>query len=203
MPGTAGDERDARFAGDARPRVRHVHCGGFVPRVHEVEPGIERRVEHGHDVVARERENVPHARVDERADEGVGAAHRVRAAERRRQQLVRAMPRGRVERPGVDDELVESSRRCASAVRLAATCSAVPTKALRRSSSMRARSCVGIRMRQPPAPARPADCAGPARSPRASIRASSAVAALRLRCRPRAPRRRSSRSAADSARSGR
>ena len=75
MSRPAGDERDPRLAGDARPRVGHVHGGGFVPRMHEVEPDVQRRVEHRHDVIARQREDVPHARVGERADQDIGAAH--------------------------------------------------------------------------------------------------------------------------------
>ena len=191
------------FARDARPRVRHVHRGRLVPRVHEVEPDVERRVEHGHDVVAREREDVPHARVGERAYQGVGAAHAESTSEpeRRRQQLVRATPRGGVERPGVDDELdqLEALRQRREArghllrgadERLAAQL-VDPRQLLRRYKDA-----------PPPARARPADGAGPARNRRARIRASSGGAALRLRCRPQGPTRRSSRSARDSVRWG-
>jgi hypothetical protein len=75
VAGAAGDERDADFALDPRPGVGHVHGGRLVPRVQQSKTGVERRVEHRHDVVAGQREHVTHAAGDERTDQGVGAAH--------------------------------------------------------------------------------------------------------------------------------
>src|SRR5207237_8165698 len=74
VAGAAGHERDAGLAGNAGPRVGHMDARGFVARVDELEAGVERGVENGHDVVAREREDALHAHAAKRGGERVGAA---------------------------------------------------------------------------------------------------------------------------------
>ena len=71
---TAGDERDARLAGEPAPGVGHVHRRRLVPHVDERELRVERGIEHRHHVVARQREHVAHAGGGERARKHVGAA---------------------------------------------------------------------------------------------------------------------------------
>jgi hypothetical protein len=72
--GTAGHHGDAGFAGQPAPGVGHVHGGGFVAHVHEIEPGLQRRVEQRHDVVAGEREHVLAAEALERARDNIRAS---------------------------------------------------------------------------------------------------------------------------------
>jgi hypothetical protein len=74
MPRAAGDERDAGFTGEPSPRVRHVHGRRLVPHVHQVELGLERRIEQRHDVIAGEREDVTAAEPLERARDDVRAS---------------------------------------------------------------------------------------------------------------------------------
>src|SRR5438270_841114 len=74
MAGPPGDERDAECAAHAGIRIGHVTGSRLVPRMNELKARVERRVEHGHDVIAREREHMLHARMYERARECVSAA---------------------------------------------------------------------------------------------------------------------------------
>ena len=79
MAGAAGDECDARHACDARPGVGHVHGGGLVADVDELETRVERGIEDRHHVVAREREDAPHAATRKASREAVGPAPGARA----------------------------------------------------------------------------------------------------------------------------
>ncbi len=72
----ASDEGDPRLAGEAAPSVGHVHRGRLVTHVHDRQRGVERRIEHRHDVVAREREEMPHAGARQRFCDQIGAACR-------------------------------------------------------------------------------------------------------------------------------
>ena len=74
VAGTAGDHGDAGLAGQPAVRVGHVHRGGFVPRVHQVEPCVQCGIEQRHDVVAGQREDALIAGVFQRAHDDVGAA---------------------------------------------------------------------------------------------------------------------------------
>jgi hypothetical protein len=62
--------------------VGHVHGGGFVPHVNEVDAGIQRGVEDRHDVVAGQREDASAADTAKGTSDDVGAAqgvaHRLR-----------------------------------------------------------------------------------------------------------------------------
>jgi hypothetical protein len=73
VTGTAGDERNPDVAGDSRRCIGHVHGGRFVSRVDQLDAFVQRRVEHGHDVIARQREDAPHACARERTNQQVGA----------------------------------------------------------------------------------------------------------------------------------
>jgi hypothetical protein len=88
VTGTAGDQRNAALAGQPRESVGHVHGGGLVAHVDQPEACAQRRVEHGHDVVAREREDGAKAGRIERARKHVGAPelgwHEVLVASRER-----------------------------------------------------------------------------------------------------------------------
>ena len=77
MARPAGDECDAGFAGQPAMRVGHVHGGGFMADVNQVEAGIERGIEDRHDVVAGQREDAPAAKTLQRTSDDVGAAEGV------------------------------------------------------------------------------------------------------------------------------
>ena len=77
MAGPAGHQRDAGLAGQPAVGVRHVHGGGLVAHVHEIELGLERGVEDRHDVVAGQREHALAAEPLERAGDDIGAAQRL------------------------------------------------------------------------------------------------------------------------------
>ena len=68
---------NARLAGETSPCVRHMHRRCFVAHMHEVELGLERRIEDRHDVIAREREHMLAAQPSERLRNDVGASHRL------------------------------------------------------------------------------------------------------------------------------
>ena len=74
MTGSAGDQRNAGFAGQAAVGVGHVHGGGFVAHVDEVDARVERGVEDRHDVVAGQREDAPAADAAKRTGDDIGAA---------------------------------------------------------------------------------------------------------------------------------
>ena len=74
VAGTAGDERDAGFAGQAAVGVGHVDGCGLVADMDEIEIGVERRVEDRHDVVAGQREHAVAAEPLKRSGNDVGAA---------------------------------------------------------------------------------------------------------------------------------
>src|SRR6266702_2806973 len=48
-----GDHGHTGFAGETSPRIGHVHRGGFVAHVYEIELRLQRRIEDRHDVIAR------------------------------------------------------------------------------------------------------------------------------------------------------
>jgi hypothetical protein len=54
--------------------VGHVHGGGFVPHVNEVDARIQRGIEDRHDVVAGQREDTPATETAKRTSDDVGAA---------------------------------------------------------------------------------------------------------------------------------
>ena len=74
MTGSAGDQGNAGFAGQAAMGIGHVHGGGFVAHVNEVDARIQRGVEYRHDVVAGQREDAPAAETAKRMGDDVGAA---------------------------------------------------------------------------------------------------------------------------------
>ena len=74
MTGSAGDQGNAGFAGQAAMSIGHVHGGGFVPHVNEVDAHIQGGVEDRHDVVAGQREDAPAADTAKRTSDDVGAA---------------------------------------------------------------------------------------------------------------------------------
>jgi hypothetical protein len=57
----------------SRAHARHVHGGGLVAHVHELQARADDGIEHGHDVVAGEREDLADPGAVERAHEDVGA----------------------------------------------------------------------------------------------------------------------------------
>src|ERR1700688_3679913 len=57
--------------------IGHVHGGGFVAHVNEVDVRIQRGVEDRHDVVAGQREDAPAADAAKRTSDDVGAAQGV------------------------------------------------------------------------------------------------------------------------------
>jgi hypothetical protein len=68
-----GDQGDAGFARQAAMGIGHVHGGGFVPDVNEVDAGVERSVENGHNVVAGKREDALAASPVKRTSDDVGS----------------------------------------------------------------------------------------------------------------------------------
>jgi hypothetical protein len=74
VTGSAGDQGNAGFAGQAAMGVGHVHGGGFVPHVNEVDARIQRGIEDRHDVVAGQREDTSAAETAKRTSDDVGAA---------------------------------------------------------------------------------------------------------------------------------
>ena len=74
MTGSAGDQGNTGFAGEAAVGVGHVHGGGFVADVNEVDAGIQRGVEDRHDVIAGQREDASAAEAAKRTSDDVGAA---------------------------------------------------------------------------------------------------------------------------------
>ena len=54
--------------------IGHVHGGGFVADMNEIDAGVERSVEDRHDVVAGEREDAPAADAVKRTSDDVGSA---------------------------------------------------------------------------------------------------------------------------------
>ena len=77
VAGTAGDQRDAGFAGEPAVGVGHVDGGGLMADMNEIELGVERRVEDRHDVVAGQREHAAAAEALQRSGDDVGAAQRL------------------------------------------------------------------------------------------------------------------------------
>ena len=49
----------ARRPGQAPPRVGHVNGRGLVTHVGQLDPGVDARIEYGHDLVPRQREHTP------------------------------------------------------------------------------------------------------------------------------------------------
>ena len=74
MTGSAGDQGNAGLAGQAAMGVGHVHGGGFVPHVNEVDVRIQRGIEDRHDVVAGQREDTSAADTAKGTSDDVGAA---------------------------------------------------------------------------------------------------------------------------------
>jgi hypothetical protein len=54
-----------------------MHGGGFVAHMYQIEPGLDRRVEDRHDVIAGEREHLAAAEALERTGNDVGAPQRL------------------------------------------------------------------------------------------------------------------------------
>jgi hypothetical protein len=54
--------------------IGHVHGGGFVSHVNEVNAGVERGIEDRHDVVAGKREDASAAHTMQRTSDDVGSA---------------------------------------------------------------------------------------------------------------------------------
>ncbi len=63
------DERHPRRVGEATPGVGHVPGGGLVTRVDQLDAAPHRCVEDAEDPVARHREEMADAGVDERVDD--------------------------------------------------------------------------------------------------------------------------------------
>ena len=74
MTGSAGDQGNTGFAGQAAMGVGHVHGGGFVPHVNEVDARIQRGIENRHDVVPGQREDASAAETAKGTSDDVGAA---------------------------------------------------------------------------------------------------------------------------------
>jgi hypothetical protein len=70
----AGDQGNAGFAGQAAMGIGHVHGGGFVPDVNEVNAGVECGIEDRHDVVAGKREDASAASPVQRTSDDIGSA---------------------------------------------------------------------------------------------------------------------------------
>ena len=77
VTGSAGNQGDTDFSGQAAMGIGHVHGGGLMADVNEVDAGVERGVEDRHDVVAGQREHAPAAKAVKRASNNVGAAQGV------------------------------------------------------------------------------------------------------------------------------
>jgi hypothetical protein len=77
VAGATGDERNAGLPGEPAVGIGHVHGGGLVAHVNEVEANLERGVENRHDMVAGEREHAAAAEALERSGNDVGAAERL------------------------------------------------------------------------------------------------------------------------------
>jgi hypothetical protein len=73
VTGTTGHHGDAGLAGHAAPGVGHVHGGGLVAHMHDVELRFDGGIVDRHDVVAREGEHGLVAEPFEAACNDVGA----------------------------------------------------------------------------------------------------------------------------------
>ena len=62
MAWTACYERNAHFAGYTRVGIGHMYGRRFVADMEKLDPGIERGIEHRHDVIAGQREDTAHVR---------------------------------------------------------------------------------------------------------------------------------------------
>lgn len=74
MTRTASDQADANLAGQPTLGVRHMHGGGFMADMHEVDADVECGIKDRHDVVARQREDAAAAEPNKGASDDIGAA---------------------------------------------------------------------------------------------------------------------------------
>ena len=74
VPLAARDQSDAGLAGQPPPGVGHVDAGSLVPDMHDIDARRDQRVEHRHDVVARQGEDPADAEIFERLRDDVGSA---------------------------------------------------------------------------------------------------------------------------------
>jgi hypothetical protein len=74
MARATGHHGDARFTGEPAPCIGHVHGGGLVAHVNEVNRPSQCGVEEAHDAVARQREHAGHAPLFEGTDNDVGSS---------------------------------------------------------------------------------------------------------------------------------
>jgi len=70
----ARDERHTDLAREPPPGVRHVHAGGLLADVHDLDARREQGIEERHDVVARQREDAGRAEALKRPGHDVGPA---------------------------------------------------------------------------------------------------------------------------------